>query len=66
MRVIGIGRKKDDQYVRRGGGMTYLEDGIDEKAVCVGEDEEGGIEAGGIFEELDAAFHGGVLGWSGE
>lgn len=47
-------------------GSTDLEDGIDEKDVCVGEDEEGGIEACRIFEKLDAALHGGVLMWSGE
>ena len=48
---------------REGGGtVTYLEDGVDVKGVGVGEDEEGGVEAGGVFEELDAALHGGVLG----
>lgn len=43
------------------GGGSNLEDGVDEKDVCVGEDEEGGIEAGGVFEKLDTALHGGML-----
>lgn len=51
--------------VARSRRSTYLEDGIDEKDVCVGEDEEGGIEAGGIFEKLDTALHGRMLRWSG-
>lgn len=41
--------------------MTYLDDGIDEKGVGVGEDKDGGIDAGGVLEELNAALHRGVL-----
>lgn len=39
----------------------YLEDRVDEKGVGVGENEEGGVETGGVLEKLDTAFHGGVL-----
>lgn len=49
------------RLVTRGKGGRYLYDGVDEKGVGVGEDEDGGVEAGGGFEELNAALHRGVL-----
>lgn len=39
--------------------LRYLEDGIDEERVCIG--EYNSIDTDVTFEELDAAFHGGVL-----
>jgi hypothetical protein len=40
---------------------TYLEDSIDEKGVGVGQNKEGGVQAGGVLEVLNPALHGGVL-----
>lgn len=47
------------------GREPYLEYGIDEKGVGVGENEQGGVDAGGVFEALNTALHGGVLEASG-
>lgn len=40
---------------------TNLENGVDEKCIGVGEDEERGFDTSWVLKELDATFHGGVL-----
>ena len=61
--LTGVG----SQNVRAHRGREpYLEYGIDEKGVGVGENEQGGVDAGGVFEALNTALHGGVLEASGK
>jgi len=62
VRVLGVGKMGwvGDDGFKAVSDALVLEDGIDEEAVGVGEHEEGGVEAGRVVEELNAALHGGV------
>jgi len=63
--AVWVGGVREGSWVGDDSVKTFsyaliLDDGVDEKSVCVGEDKNGGVETSGVLKELDAALHGWV------